>query len=96
MLQGPDPKAAPRLYTAIEPYQRFHLPVGDGHELNVELCGTPGASAVTLPSAGARTASVEGPRLSVVKVSEYSAGRRSHVAMRSKARSISPCVVGYE
>jgi len=52
VLQGPDPKAAPRLYPAIEPYQRFHLPVGDGHALNVELCGTPGASPVVVLHGG--------------------------------------------
>ena len=44
MLQGSDPKTAPRLYPAIEPYKRFHLRVSEGHELYVELCGTPGAT----------------------------------------------------
>jgi hypothetical protein len=39
VLQGPDPKAAPRLYPAIEPFRRFRLRVGDGHELYVEICG---------------------------------------------------------
>ncbi len=43
MLQGPDVRTAPRLYPAIEPFRRFHLPVGDGHELHVEICGTEGA-----------------------------------------------------
>ena len=52
MLQGPDPKAAPKLYPAIEPFKRFHLPVGDGHELHVELCGTPGASPVVVLHGG--------------------------------------------
>ena len=52
VLQGPDPKAAPRLYPAIEPYKCFHLPVGDGHELHVELCGTPGASPVVVLHGG--------------------------------------------
>ena len=41
VLQGPDLRSAPRLYPAIEPRERFHLPVGDGHELYVELCGNP-------------------------------------------------------
>lgn len=31
----------PRLYPQIEPYRRFKLPVGDGHEIYVELCGNP-------------------------------------------------------
>ncbi len=52
VLQEPDPKAAPRLYPAIEPYKCFHLPVGDGHELHVELCGTPGASPVVVLHGG--------------------------------------------
>ncbi len=42
MLQGPDTtatKAVPRLYPPIEPDRRFHLDVGDGHALYVELCG---------------------------------------------------------
>ncbi len=56
MLQGPDLRSAPRLYPAIEPHERFHLPVGDGHELYVELCGNPrGRPALVLhggPGAG--------------------------------------------
>ena len=52
MLQGPDPKAAPRLYPSIEPYKRFHLPVGDGHALYVEICGTPGAQPVVVLHGG--------------------------------------------
>jgi proline iminopeptidase len=32
------------LYPAIEPYARGHLPVGDGHTLYWERCGTPGAT----------------------------------------------------
>jgi len=39
LLQGPEVATAPRLYPPIEPFRRFHLGVGDGHELNVELCG---------------------------------------------------------
>jgi len=56
VLQGPDPRTAPRLFPPIEPFKRFHLPVGDGHELYVELCGRPdGRPAVVLhggPGAG--------------------------------------------
>ena len=56
MLQGPDPQTAPRLYPAIEPDKRFHLSVGNGHELYVELCGNPdGVPALVLhggPGAG--------------------------------------------
>jgi proline iminopeptidase len=56
VLQGPDPQTAPRLYPAIEPDKRFHLSVGDGHELYVELCGNPdGMPALVLhggPGAG--------------------------------------------
>lgn len=47
---------APRLYSQIEPYSRFRLEVGDGHELYCELCGNPeGKTAVVLhggPGAG--------------------------------------------
>lgn len=32
-----------QLYSAIEPYASGHLPVGDGHEIYWERCGTPGA-----------------------------------------------------
>jgi proline iminopeptidase len=46
----------PRLYPQIEPYSRFRLEVGDGHELYCELCGNPdGKTAVVLhggPGAG--------------------------------------------
>jgi len=56
VLQGPDPRTAPRLYPPIEPFRRFHLRVGDGHELYVELCGAPeGRPALVLhggPGAG--------------------------------------------
>ena len=56
MLQGPETQSAPRLYPAIEPDRRFHLAVGDGHELYVELCGNPdGRPALVLhggPGAG--------------------------------------------
>ncbi len=52
MLQGPDVRTAPRLYPAIEPYRRFHLPVGDGHELYVEICGTEGATPVLVLHGG--------------------------------------------
>jgi proline iminopeptidase len=56
VLQGPDLRTAPRLYPAIEPYERFHLPVGEGHELYVELCGNrAGRTALVLhggPGAG--------------------------------------------
>jgi len=41
VLQGPDPRTAPRLYPPIEPFRRFHLRVGGGHELYIELCGAP-------------------------------------------------------
>jgi len=52
VLQGPDVRTAPRLYPAIEPYRRFHLPVGDGHELYVEICGTEGATPVLVLHGG--------------------------------------------
>ena len=52
MLQGPDPASAPRLYPSIEPFKRFHLPVGDGHELYVEVCGTLGATPVVVLHGG--------------------------------------------
>ncbi|MDH3665837.1 MAG: prolyl aminopeptidase [Paracoccaceae bacterium] len=55
MLQGPDTttaKAAPRLYPAIEPDRRFHLDVGDGHALYVELCGKPGGQPVLVLHGG--------------------------------------------
>lgn len=46
----------PRLYPQIEPYSRFRLEVGCGHELYCELCGNPeGKTAVVLhggPGAG--------------------------------------------
>jgi proline iminopeptidase len=46
----------PRLYPQIEPYSRFRIEVGDGHELYCELCGNPeGKTAVVLhggPGAG--------------------------------------------
>ena len=52
MLQGPDPKISPRLYPAIEPFKRFHLAVGDGHELYVEICGTRSAQPVVVLHGG--------------------------------------------
>jgi proline iminopeptidase len=52
VLQGPDPRTAPRLYPSIEPFKRFHLAVGDGHELYVELCGSPGAQPVVVLHGG--------------------------------------------
>lgn len=45
-------RAHSRLYPQIEPYRRFHLPVTDGHELYVELCGTPGAKPVVVLHGG--------------------------------------------
>ena len=46
----------PRLYPQTEPFRRFQLPVGDGHELYVEICGNPeGLPAIVLhggPGAG--------------------------------------------
>lgn len=46
----------PRLYPQIEPYSRFRLGVGGGHELYCEICGNPeGRTAVVLhggPGAG--------------------------------------------
>jgi proline iminopeptidase len=50
VLQGPDRNAEPRLYPPAEPFRRFHLPVGDGHELYVELCGAPGGSSGGAPA----------------------------------------------
>ncbi|MEM0923024.1 MAG: prolyl aminopeptidase [Pseudomonadota bacterium] len=44
--------AETRLYPQIEPYQRFHLPVQDGHELYVELCGPPEGEAVVVLHGG--------------------------------------------
>jgi proline iminopeptidase len=52
LLQGPERNAEPRLYPPAEPFRRFHLPVGDGHELFVELCGTPGAQPVLVLHGG--------------------------------------------
>ena len=52
MLQGPAPASAPRLYPPIEPFKRFHLAVGDGHELYVEVCGSPGANPVVVLHGG--------------------------------------------
>lgn len=52
MLQGPDTTSAPRLYPSIEPFKRFSLAVGDGHELYVEVCGTPGATPVVVLHGG--------------------------------------------
>lgn len=55
MLQGPDTttaQAAPRLYPAIEPDRRFHLDVGDGHALYVELCGAPDGQPVLVLHGG--------------------------------------------
>ena len=49
----------PRLYPQIEPFRRMTLPVTDGHELYLELCGNPdGAPAIVLhggPGAGCST-----------------------------------------
>ena len=42
----------PRLYPQIEPHRRFQLPVGDGHELYVELCGNPGGKPVVVLHGG--------------------------------------------
>jgi len=52
VLQGPDTATAPRLYPSIEPFKRFTLAVGDGHELYVEVCGTPGATPVVVLHGG--------------------------------------------
>ncbi len=41
-----------RLYPMIEPYRRFHLSVGDGHELYVELCGSPRGKPVVVLHGG--------------------------------------------
>lgn len=49
-----------RLYPPVEPYRRFQLPVGDGHEIYVEASGTPGARPVIVchggPGAGSSPA----------------------------------------
>ena len=42
----------PRLYPQIEPYRRFTLPVGDGHELYVEQCGNPEGKPVVVLHGG--------------------------------------------
>lgn len=41
-----------RLYPQIEPYRRFYLDVGDGHELYVELCGNPSGKPVLVLHGG--------------------------------------------
>ena len=45
-----------RLHPQTEPFTRLHLPVGDGHELYVELCGNPEGEPVVVfhggPGAG--------------------------------------------
>lgn len=40
------------LYPAIEPFNRFRLPVGGGHDLYVEECGTKGARPVVVLHGG--------------------------------------------
>jgi proline iminopeptidase len=40
------------LYPAIEPFNRFRLPVGGGHDLYVEECGTRGAQPVVVLHGG--------------------------------------------
>ena len=52
MLQGPERLNEPRLYPPVEPYRRFHLAVSGGHEIYVELCGTPGAQPVLVLHGG--------------------------------------------
>ncbi|HSF94524.1 MAG TPA: prolyl aminopeptidase [Thermohalobaculum sp.] len=52
MLQGPERNNEPRLYPPAEPFRRFHLPVGDGHELYVEISGTAGAQPVLVLHGG--------------------------------------------
>lgn len=42
----------PRLYPQIEPYSRFRLEVGDGHELYCELCGNPDGKPVVVLHGG--------------------------------------------
>ena len=44
--------AEPRLYPPIEPFQRFHLPVGGGHELYVEQSGRPDGQPVIVLHGG--------------------------------------------
>lgn len=54
------PTRTARLFPPIEPYRRFQLPVGDGHEIYVEASGTPGAHPVVVlhggPGAGSSPA----------------------------------------
>ena len=42
----------PRLYPSTEPHRRFHLPVGDGHEVYVEICGNPDGKPVVVLHGG--------------------------------------------
>lgn len=42
----------PRLYPQIEPYRRFHLDVGDGHQMYAELCGNPEGKPVVVLHGG--------------------------------------------
>jgi proline iminopeptidase len=44
--------AEPRLYPPIEPFLRFHLPVGDGHEIYVEQSGRPDGQPVIVLHGG--------------------------------------------
>jgi len=52
LLQGPERISEPRLYPPVEPHRRFHLPVGDGHELYVEICGRAGGQPVLVLHGG--------------------------------------------
>ena len=42
----------PRLYPSTEPHRRIQLPVGDGHELYVEICGNPEGKPVVVLHGG--------------------------------------------
>ncbi|MGD1925582.1 MAG: prolyl aminopeptidase [Paracoccaceae bacterium] len=42
----------PRLYPSIEPHRRIQLPVGEGHELYVEICGNPHGKPVVVLHGG--------------------------------------------
>ncbi len=44
--------ADPRLFPPAEPFARFHLPVGDGHEIYVEQCGRPDGQPVIVLHGG--------------------------------------------
>jgi proline iminopeptidase len=48
-----------KIYPPIEPYQRFHLPVGDGHELYVERVGRPGGMPALVLHGGPGTGASE-------------------------------------